>query len=271
LDTFTNPGPSTWEDDPGFEHDVVHSNSYDALEALEAKVGIDSSAVTTSLDYIIKNTTGGHSHNGANSKLTAHEGVATAAHAATAVSIADAGGNYTGTNVETALTEIDARLDPLETYKTAEVAKWVVKTADQTKTTTAPASLSSSDADNTLKFTMTANTKYRFRAVIFYDTGATEDFKWRHNGPASPTLVVIRRQSILPAGTTYNAIAIDAAYSAADVVMAGTSAGAGFIEFDGIIFNGANAGDFLFEWSQNTSGGVATIVRAGSYIYYSNV
>ena len=34
------------------------------VEALQAKAGIDSSAVTTSLDYILKNTTGGHDHDG---------------------------------------------------------------------------------------------------------------------------------------------------------------------------------------------------------------
>jgi len=40
----------------------------DTLEALQAKVGIDNSAVTTSLDYILKNTTAGHDHDGTDSK-----------------------------------------------------------------------------------------------------------------------------------------------------------------------------------------------------------
>jgi len=49
-------------------HVTHHTNEDDTLEALQAKVGIDSSAVTTSLDYILKNTTGGHDHDGTDSK-----------------------------------------------------------------------------------------------------------------------------------------------------------------------------------------------------------
>ena len=38
------------------------NNPQDAIEALEAKVGVDSSAVATSIDYLLKNTTAGHDH-----------------------------------------------------------------------------------------------------------------------------------------------------------------------------------------------------------------
>lgn len=44
------------------------NNPQDAIVALETKVGIDSSAVATSLDYLLKNTTGGHDHDGSDSK-----------------------------------------------------------------------------------------------------------------------------------------------------------------------------------------------------------
>lgn len=53
LDTFTNPTSGNDLDTAGVEHDVQHSNANDAIEALEAKVGADSSAVTTSHDYKI--------------------------------------------------------------------------------------------------------------------------------------------------------------------------------------------------------------------------
>src|SRR3990167_3640120 len=49
-------------------HVTHHALSDDTLEALQAKVGIDSSAVTTSLDYLLKNTTSGHDHDGTDSK-----------------------------------------------------------------------------------------------------------------------------------------------------------------------------------------------------------
>ncbi len=49
-------------------HVTHHLNEDTLIEALQAKVGIDGSAVTTSLDYILKNTTGGHDHDGTDSK-----------------------------------------------------------------------------------------------------------------------------------------------------------------------------------------------------------
>lgn len=54
LDNWTNPGATTEMDDTGFEHDLLHAHAFDAIEAIEAKVGVDGSNVTTSLDYIVK-------------------------------------------------------------------------------------------------------------------------------------------------------------------------------------------------------------------------
>lgn len=53
IDTFPAIGPTTQEDDTGKEHDVMHTNTFDAVLALQAKVGADASAVSTSLDYRI--------------------------------------------------------------------------------------------------------------------------------------------------------------------------------------------------------------------------
>lgn len=49
LDSFTNPLSSDTLSSPS--HSAQHANSNDAIEALQAKVGVDSSAVTSSLDY----------------------------------------------------------------------------------------------------------------------------------------------------------------------------------------------------------------------------
>jgi hypothetical protein len=49
LDTLTNPTSSDSLSSPS--HSAQHANVNDAVEALQAKVGVDSSAVTTSLDY----------------------------------------------------------------------------------------------------------------------------------------------------------------------------------------------------------------------------
>ena len=49
LDSLTNPTSSDSLNSPS--HSAQHANSNDAIEALQAKVGADSSAVTSSLDY----------------------------------------------------------------------------------------------------------------------------------------------------------------------------------------------------------------------------
>lgn len=63
FDTLTNPAGT--DDVSIVLHSAQHANANDAIEALEAKVGIDSSAVTTSLDYLLKSTSSlnpGHKH-----------------------------------------------------------------------------------------------------------------------------------------------------------------------------------------------------------------
>ena len=53
LDSLTNPTSSDSLNSPS--HSAQHANSNDAIEALQAKVGVDGSAVTTSLDYKVGN------------------------------------------------------------------------------------------------------------------------------------------------------------------------------------------------------------------------
>lgn len=52
LDNLTNPASTDELDTPS--HSQQHANANDAIEALEAKVGVNNSAVTTSLDYRVK-------------------------------------------------------------------------------------------------------------------------------------------------------------------------------------------------------------------------
>lgn len=65
LDTLTNPtgGPSgSFQNDSGVTHSEQHANANDAIEALEAKVGVDGSAVPTSLDFLVKKSIPGRSY-----------------------------------------------------------------------------------------------------------------------------------------------------------------------------------------------------------------
>lgn len=60
LDTLSNPTgtDSTDSATAALKHATQHANANDAIEALEAKVGIDSSAVTTTHDYKLSGVTG---------------------------------------------------------------------------------------------------------------------------------------------------------------------------------------------------------------------
>lgn len=63
LDALTNP--TSTDKVATVDHAAQHANANDAIEALQAKVGVDSSAVTSSLDYIVKNSSSvspGHKH-----------------------------------------------------------------------------------------------------------------------------------------------------------------------------------------------------------------
>ena len=51
LDSLSNPTSTTALDDATTPHATQHADANDAIEALQAKVGINGSAVTTSLDY----------------------------------------------------------------------------------------------------------------------------------------------------------------------------------------------------------------------------
>jgi hypothetical protein len=71
LDSFTNPLGTDYLN--VLSHAEQHSNVNDAVEALEAKVGVTSSAVTSSLDYLLKNALSidpGHHHTVANGIAT---------------------------------------------------------------------------------------------------------------------------------------------------------------------------------------------------------
>lgn len=65
LDSFTDPASSDYLNSP--DHADQHIDINDAVEKLQAKVGIDDSAVTTSIDYFINHASGDfrtHEHDG---------------------------------------------------------------------------------------------------------------------------------------------------------------------------------------------------------------
>lgn len=59
LDTLTNPTASDPMDSVTVPHASQHANVNDAVEALQAKVGINNSSDVNSLDYKVRNAGGG--------------------------------------------------------------------------------------------------------------------------------------------------------------------------------------------------------------------
>lgn len=114
LDTLTNPTSTDPLNSPS--HSGQHSDENDAVEALEAKVGVNSSAVATSLDYLLKNTSSsdpGHKHTLAN-------GATDVTSSATEVNITDAG----NTTEKVLNVQAKARAERATTAQTITSGSW---------------------------------------------------------------------------------------------------------------------------------------------------
>jgi hypothetical protein len=145
---------------------------------------------------------------------------------------------------------------------------WVllVKTADEIKRSNVTLS-----ADAAIKFLMFAGRSYQFRAKIFFDSNSAADFKWRHSGPSSPSLVRVMRRNYACGDTAISDEAVDVAYSSADIVLDGAGSTGGYIEICGIIANGSTEGSFEFQWAQNSSHASDSTVLKGSFIEYREI
>lgn len=125
LDSLTNPLSTDPLDNPS--HSDQHSNVNDAVEALEAKVGVNGSAVTTSLDYKVAQTAPKDAQYVAlatNGTLT-NERVLTAG---TGISVTDAGAGSTVTVATSAIlpTLVDAKGDLIVATAADTVARLAV-------------------------------------------------------------------------------------------------------------------------------------------------
>jgi len=143
------------------------------------------------------------------------------------------------------------------------VSQWFGKMKLSSTAKTSDATLAD---DTDLFFAMLASTNYAFRFKVFYDTAATPDFKFAIDAPASPTLIRLVRKHIDPGALTSLVVASEVAEVGSTALAGGTGTTGGFVEAEGIVHNGANAGNLAFQWAQNTSNASATTVLAGSYI-----
>lgn len=114
--------------------------------------------------------------------------------------------------------------------------------------------------DDHLLWPVTANAVYALSLVLYFNSGATPDFKLRFTGPSGYAI-------------TWSTIALNASAvtnlagpltEATTAIYDGQGADAP-IYIDGRVEVGATAGTLGIEWAQNNADASATTVLAGSY------
>jgi hypothetical protein len=138
----------------------------------------------------------------------------------------------------------------------------IVKTTATIRTSTTTLA-----ADPDLKLALPANSKVNIRLRLSAVTTAAADFKYRLNGPTSPTLIRGMARVVQSAGTAPAARILNA-YDAADQSLTSTSAFTAYVEVDVYIENGSTAGDFEFLWAQNSSDPGNTSIARGATLEY---
>jgi hypothetical protein len=72
LDNFSNPASGTYLDGsnatPALRHHIQHTNINDAVTAIQTRIGVTGSTVSTTIDYELHNVVHGHNHDGINSR-----------------------------------------------------------------------------------------------------------------------------------------------------------------------------------------------------------
>lgn len=119
--------------------------------------------------------------------------------------------------------------------------------------------------DGTLFFPMAANTAYFIDMFIIVYIRANADFKYNVTVPASGFFRAMERATATHEAFTNNAIVSNPGSTAVTVT---SGEGYGFIRWTGPYTNGANAGNWMFQWAQNTSHADDATVVAGSMIRY---
>lgn len=171
---------------------------------------------------------------------------------------------YSQTAQQKSFSSIEQRLQDQEQ---AAVEYWRVTTKKEDETRSTSDTLA---ADAELFFAALKYRLYRFRFVVWYTTAAAADFKFSINGPGSPSLVRLTTAHIAPGGSAFAGVGLQEAFGfGPSAITAG--AGGGYVVVEGLLQNGANDGGVAFEWAQNTSDAGNTIVRAGSYVQYTDV
>lgn len=167
----------------------------------------------------------------------------------------------------------DAGTDTITIAASGGAGTWTTlkKSADQTRTSTATLA-----DDSELVFALSASTHYAIRGKVFIETAnATMDYKW---GLAYSSTIT-REVSRLAYGVAGASGGVDAEsvltsknviVNGGDIAVTGGTSGVACITFD-LLFQTNGAGNFKFQWAQNTSDAGNCTVYEGSYIEYSAI
>jgi hypothetical protein len=147
-------------------------------------------------------------------------------------------------------------------------SQWNTTTANDQATAGTRSNTATLAPDSIIKIPLVANTRYRFRAKLWFDVKASSDLKFRITGPATPDRLGIRGGWFSPTTGLAQGGFARTAYWTADTVVAFTTNVTVLLEFDGFVHNGPNAGDLAFEWAQLSAVAEDTIRIDGSYIEY---
>jgi hypothetical protein len=148
----------------------------------------------------------------------------------------------------------------------SDVNTWLIPTMAIKAVDTGRASNTSPTADPELSLAVAANSTYTYDLLIHYNggTNGASDGQFGLSAPAGATgFTYCLRTQI--SGLTFGNIMLNSFGSFINVGTNGTGNPVGFWA-QGSLKVGSTAGQLAFIWSQNTSSGTATTVKAGSYL-----
>ena len=130
--------------------------------------------------------------------------------------------------------------------------------------------VSSTDYTTVLSVTLGKYERVAFRLWLDTQNDADGDLKWKVTTPSSSTS--FRARSVTPevpiSGAVTEAVTSETtATGVAEVTAVGTDS-AYYVQLEGVLQAGANAGELAVQVAQNTSSATATVIKAGSYLEY---
>jgi hypothetical protein len=288
IDTLTNP--TATDKVSVVSHADQHINANDSIEALETKVGVDGSAVTTTHDYKLSNVEGSDkavsltgTETLTNKTLTSPTitGGTQASPAITTPTGIVKGDVGLGNVANAAQVELagDQTIAGVKTFSSSPIVPtpttdlqvvnksyvdnagsgdtFAIKTSDQTVNS----SIVPVD-DTQLFLPVLANDIYAIKFVLRFNAATTPDYRYKFTIPAAATIV---RQQLQFENTSE-----DEEDLTTDTIP-GATGNNQIIIFDILYIGGANAGNIQFQFAQRFSDAGDTTTLANSYLRASKL